>query len=275
MIFIIGEIGINHNGDIEIAKELIKIAKDSGCNAVKFQKRDVDVVYSNEYLEEKRQSPFGITQREQKEALEFGENEYNEIDRFCKLLDIDWFVSVWDINSLKFIDKYDLKYNKICSPMIDHVELLHEVAKRKKYTFISTGMSSLKEINRVVRIFKNYDCPFELLHCVSIYPTELEHQNLLKIKTLKKMYNCKVGFSDHSISNLPAYVSVGFQISSYERHITLDRFMYGSDQKISTDPKQLGELIQNMRLIEKSLGNGELFITNEEMLIKNKIGYNQ
>jgi len=271
MIFIVGEIGINHNGDIEIAKELIRVAKSCGCNAVKFQKRDINSVYDENFLNEERISPFGNTQRDQKEGLEFNEKEYKIIDNYCKLIGIDWYASVWDIKSFLFIKKFNLKYNKICSPMIVDEDLLNYVANDKKYTFISTGMSSEQMIDNAVDIFKKYDCPFELLHCVSVYPPNIENINLSKISTLKSKYRCNVGFSDHCLDQIYALSSCSLGVSSLEKHITLDKFMYGSDQKISLDPSELKSLIDNVRKIEISLGNGKLYIDKDEILVMNKL----
>ena len=191
--FIIAEIGINHNGSLKIAKNLILMAKSAGCDAVKFQKRDIQTVYTKEELNKSRKSPWGKTQREQKEGLEFSKKEYDEIDQFCKSINISWFASAWDIKSLEFLDKYNLKYNKIASAMITHLEFLKQAAKRKKYTFISTGMSGYKEIDNAIKIFKENDCPFELMHSVSAYPAPEDQLNLTLIKKMKKKYNCNVG----------------------------------------------------------------------------------
>ena len=157
-IYIIAEVGINHNGDLKIAKQLIDIAVEAGCDAVKFQKRDIDLVYSKDYLDSVRESPWGKTQRDQKKGLEFGEQEYDEIDKHCKKNNIDWFASSWDLNSRKFLKKYDLKYNKIASAMNIYKDLLEEVAREKKHTFISTGLSNIEDIEKAVKIFKNENC---------------------------------------------------------------------------------------------------------------------
>ena len=195
--FIIGEIGINHNGDINIAKELILNAKKAKFDAVKFQKRDIDLVYSKEILETYRESPWGTTQREQKEGLEFSLEEYKEIDEFCKKNGIKWFASAWDQNSLKFLDQFDLEFHKIASAMIVDLNFLNAVAERGKYTFISTGMSEKKQIDNAVKIFKSKKCEFELMHCVSTYPMRPEDANLSTINQMKEIYGCKVGYSGH------------------------------------------------------------------------------
>ena len=182
---LIAEIGINHNGDLDLAKKLILLAKKTNFDCVKFQKRDINEVYTKEYLDQPRESPWGNTQRHQKEGLEF-EKEYDEINQFCKNIKIDWFASAWDLKSLKFLEQYKLKYNKIASAMIVDKKFLEEVAKQKIYTFISTGMSTEKDIDIAVEIFRKNKCEFELMHCVSTYPTKIEDVNLLTINALKK-----------------------------------------------------------------------------------------
>ena len=165
--FFIAEIGINHNGSLEIAKKLIDIAKECGCNAVKFQKRDIETVYTQEYLDSSRQSPWVTTQRHQKNGLEFGKKEYDVIDKYCKNKGILWSASAWDINSQHFLRQYDLHFNKVASAMLTHLNLLEEVASEGRHTFISTGMSTYNDIDTAVEIFRNAGCPFTLLHCVS------------------------------------------------------------------------------------------------------------
>jgi N-acetylneuraminate synthase len=261
-IFIIAEIGINHNGDVEIAKQLIDVAKDAGADAVKFQKRTIDLVYSKEFLDSPRESPWGTTQREQKEGLEFGLEEYKEIDTYCKKKGIEWFASAWDIESVKFLRQFNLKYNKIASAMIVHEDLLKEVASEGKYTFISTGMSTVKEIDRAVDIFQKAACPFELMHCVSTYPMDDEDANLNRIKSLRDRYKCKVGYSGHEVGLAVSYAAAALGISSLERHITLDRAMYGSDQAASLEPNGLRMLIGGVRKIEKAMGDGRIDIIN-------------
>ena len=271
-VFIIGEIGINHNGDLKIAKKLIEEAKKSGCDAIKFQKRNIDLVYTKEFLDSFRDSPWGKTQRDQKQALDFGEKEYDEIDKFCKKIGICWFASAWDLDSVEFLKKYDLKYNKIASAMIVDEKVLTEVAKQKKHTFISTGMSRLSEIENAVKIFKNLNCPFELMHCVSTYPMKTEDANLKTIYALRKKFKCNVGYSGHENGLAVSYAAVSMGITSLERHITLDRAMYGSDQAASLEISGLTILINVVRKIEKALGNEKLgFITKEEGIIAKKL----
>jgi N-acetylneuraminate synthase len=264
MTTLIAEIGINHNGDINLAKRLIDEAKNAGFDAVKFQKRTIDKVYSQEDLNTLRDSPWGKTQREQKEGLEFGEKEYDIIDTYCKQKKIDWFASAWDIESLNFLDKYNLKYNKIASAMIVDKNFLDQVSKKGKYTFISTGMSTLEDIEQAVKIFKNNFCDFELMHCVSTYPCKPEDVNLNVIDSLKKKFNCKVGYSGHEngvVISLAAFVK---GVSSIERHITLDRTMYGSDQSASLEIRGMNELVSGIKKIKIALGNDEIGKINED-----------
>jgi N-acetylneuraminate synthase len=256
-VFIIAEIGINHNGDLNLAKKLIERSKHAGADAVKFQKRDINIVYSKEELDKPRESPFGLTTRDQKLGIEFDIPEYDEIDFFCKKTNIEWFASAWDLNSLKFLKKYNLNYNKIASAMIVDHDLMKEVAKEKKYTFISTGMSTYEMIDDAIKIFKDYNCPFELMHCVSQYPFESEFASLNLIKNLRERYNCNVGYSGHEKSGLAiTYGAVALGATSIERHITLDRSMYGSDQPASMTVAGFEEMVGGIRNLEKAL-NGE------------------
>ena len=269
--FIIAEIGINHNGDINIAKDLIKLAKDAECDAVKFQKRTIDIVYSKEFLDNPRESPWGHTQRAQKEGLEFGLKEYQEIDRYCKELVIEWFASAWDIESQKFLRQFNCKYNKVASAMLVYDELLKEIASEKKYTFISTGMSTIEQIDHAVAIFRKYECPFELMHCVSTYPMDDEDANLNRIKTLRDHYHCNVGYSGHEVGLAVSYAAAALGITSLERHITLDRAMYGSDQAASLEPVGLRSLVGAVRKIKKAMGDGIIRVLDKEVPISKKL----
>jgi N-acetylneuraminate synthase len=271
-VFLIAEIGINHNGDLSIAKELIYNAKIAGFDAVKFQKRDINLVYSKEILDSERISPWGKTQRDQKNGLEFKLEEYNEIDKYCKKINIEWLASAWDLNSLKFLDRYNLKYNKISSAMIVDKIFLQEVAQRKKYTFISTGMSTLKHISDAVKIFKKNKCKFELMHCVSTYPMEVKDANLNTINALRTVFKCPVGYSGHEVGLAVSYAAVGMGITSLERHITLDRAMYGSDQSASVEKKGMIELVKNIRTMELAIGKNMLgHINKKEIEISKKL----
>lgn len=269
--YIIAEIGINHNGDINLAKKLIDVAVIAGCDAVKFQKRTVEKVYTSEFLSSPRVSPWGDTQRAQKEGIEFNEAEYDEIDLYCKEKGIEWFASAWDIDSQKFLQKYNLKINKVASAMLTNVELLKEIANEKRYTFISTGMSSYEEIDNAVEIFQNSGCEFELMHCNSTYPMKEEDANLLMINTLKEKYSCKVGYSGHETGTLVSTCAAAIGATSIERHITLDRTMYGSDQGSSIEPWELCKLVMDIRTAEKIAGNGEKNLSAAEMEIRKKL----
>ena len=272
MTFITAEIGINHNGDLKIAKKLIKIAKDTGCDAVKFQKRTVEKVYSKDMLDSPRDSPWGTTQRDQKNGLEFTLKQYELIDKYCKKLKIPWFASCWDIQSQIELRKFNTKYNKIASAMLTHEKLLKTVAKEKKYTFISTGMSSLSEISKAVSIFRKHKCNFELMHSHSAYPMSIAEANLKVINTLQKKFNCKVGYSGHETgSYLLCVTAVLLGASSIERHITLDRSMYGSDQAASLEPKGLERMVRDIRSLSHILGDGKKIIWNSELPAKKKL----
>jgi N-acetylneuraminate synthase len=264
-ITIIAEIGINHNGDMSICKQLIDVAVDSGCNAVKFQKRDINKVYTQDFLDSHRESPWGNTQRAQKMGLEFGLEEYKEIEEYCKKVGIEWFASAWDINSQNFLQKFNLKYNKVASAMIVYEDLLKEIANEGKHTFISTGMTTYKDIDKAVEIFNNANCPFELMHTVSTYPMKDNDANLNMINTLRDRYQCNVGYSGHEVGLAISTAAAAFNISSLERHITLDRSMYGSDQSASVEPNGFRNLVGSVRKIEDALGDGVKKIIEAEL----------
>lgn len=269
--FIIAEIGINHNGNIDIARKLIDVAKLAGADAVKFQKRTIEKVYTKEELNKHRESPWGTTNKELKLGLEFGKKEYDEIDRYCKRKGIEWFASAWDIESQEFLEQYTLKYNKIASAMIVNLELLRKVASGRKHTFISTGMSDIKMIDRAVNIFRDANCSFELLHCVSTYPTNDEDANLNCIPVLRDRYRCDVGYSGHEGGLAVSYAAAALGISSLERHITLDRAMYGSDQAASLEPALFTQLIGGLKKIDKAMGDGVKKIHENEVPIIKKL----
>lgn len=271
--FVIAEIGINHNGDIEIAKKLIDIAKKAGCDAVKFQKRTLDIVYTKELLDSPRDSPWGKTQRDQKNGLEFGKKEYDIIDTYCTEKKIEWFASAWDVESQKFLQQYKGKYNKVASAMLTHPQLLEVIAQEKKHTFISTGMSSFADIDKAIEIFKKNKCPFTLLHCVSTYPSEDNECNLLVMNELRERYGCDVGYSGHEKGILPSVLAVALGATVIERHITLDKKMYGSDQAASIDEPQLQAMIEQIRAIPGILGNGMKSVSDKEKAIAKKLRY--
>ena len=255
-IFIVAEIGINHNGDMLTCKKLIDAASDSGCDAVKFQKRDIDQVYTQGFLDSPRESQWGTTQREQKMGLEFDKSQYYEISQYCKEKGLEWFASAWDLNSQEFLQQFDCKYNKIASAMIVYEDLLKMVAKEGKHTFISTGMTIYEDINKAVDIFKKADCSFELMHTVSTYPMKDEDANLNMINTLRDKYKCDVGYSGHEVGLAVSYAAIALNITSLERHITLNRSMYGSDQSASIEPSGFRQLVGAVRKIEKAMGDG-------------------
>lgn len=274
-IFFIAEIGINHNGDLEIANKLIDMAKECGCDAVKFQKRTINVVYTPEMLKGYRESPWGNTQRAQKEGLEFGKKEYDAINNYCQQVGIEWFASAWDTESQRFLQQYNLKYNKVASAMLTHWELVEMIATEKKHTFISTGMSGYETTDKVVDIFKKKGCPFTLLHCVSTYPSENEECNVAVVKSLKERYRCPVGYSGHERGILPSILSVVFGAEVIERHITLDRTMYGSDQAASLEKKGLELLVRDARNVNKCVGDGIKRVSDLEKKIVQKLRYHE
>lgn len=269
--FIIAEIGINHNGDLSIAKKLIEVAAEAGADAVKFQKRTVDAVYTREFLDSPRESPWGTTQRAQKEGLEFGLNQYRAIDGYCREKGIQWFASAWDIDSQRFLRQFNLKFNKIASAMIVYQDLLREVAGEKRHTFISTGMSTVQDIDRAVEIFRSTGCPFELMHCVSTYPMNDDDANLSRIHKLRERYNCNVGYSGHEVGLTVSIAAAALGISSLERHITLDRAMYGSDQAASIEPDGFRRLVRAVRTAERAMGDGSIDIQEKEVPIAVKL----
>ena len=270
-LFFIAEIGINHNGDMKICKQLIDLAVTAGCDAVKFQKRDIQSVYSQEFLDSFRESPWGKTQRDQKTGLEFNKEQYQEIDDYCKKKNIEWFASAWDLKSQIFLKDFNCKYNKIASAMIVHKELLKIVADEKKHTFISTGLSTMKNIEEAVEIFKNKDCPFELMHCVSTYPMKDTDANLKTITTLREKFKCNVGYSGHETGLAISYAAAALGITSLERHITLNRAMYGSDQAASLAPPGLKKIVPEVRKIQKALGDGVKKVLEDEIPIAKKL----
>ncbi len=270
-LFVIAEIGINHNGDMAIAKQLIDAAADAGVDAVKFQKRTLDKVYTQEFLDSQRESPWGDTQRAQKQGLEFGTEEYLEIDRYCKAKGLEWFASAWDVESQQYMRQFNCDYNKIASAMVVDEPLLREVASEGKHTFISTGMTTTNELDRATAIFREANCPFELMHCVSTYPMEDEDANLNRINSLRERYKCDIGYSGHEVGLAVSYAATAMGITSLERHITLNRAMYGSDQSASIEPAGFRQLVGAVRKIEAAMGNGDIDIQAKEVPIAEKL----
>lgn len=270
---VIAEIGINHNGSMEITKKLIDMAKKYGCDYVKFQKRDIDVVYTKAVLDQPRESPWGTTQREQKQGLEFGREQYQEIDRYCKEVGIGWFASAWDINSQKFLREFNCKHNKIASAMLTHWKFLEEVASEKRHTYISTGMATYAEIDRAVEIFNKAGCKYTLLHTVSVYPAKEEECNVGVMLALRERYKCPVGYSGHEAGVLPSMLAAAYGADAIERHITLDRAMYGSDQAASLESRGLEIVVNFIRGAEGAFGSGEKTYSDGERAVAKKLRY--
>ena len=271
--FLIAEIGINHNGSLKIAKQLIDLAKSCGFNAVKFQKRNPEISIPNEQKGKFRPTPWGdISYLDYKKKIEFGRREYDSINKYCKKKKIHWFASAWDIDSLKFLKKYNLKYNKVASAMITNLRLLEEIAKEKKITFISTGMSTLKDIENCIKIFKKYNCNFILMHSVSIYPCPLEDLNLNIIDTLRIKFKCNVGYSGHETHVSPSVMAYFLGANYIERHITLDRSMWGTDQAASLSETGMRSLSNILNKTKKVLGSRvkRLSLKEKNMLKKFK-----
>jgi len=274
-LFLIAEIGINHNGDLSIAKKLIDAAADAGFDAVKFQKRTVDVVYTSEFLDAPRESQWGTTQRHQKEGLEFSADAYREIDAYCKKKGVLWTASAWDMDAQIFLKQFNCTFNKVASPMLGHIPLLKLIASEGKKTYISTGMSTLEEIDEVVKIFRDANCPFELMHCNSTYPMKEEDANLRCIPMLMERYSCDVGYSGHESSLIKVCTTaVALGATSLERHITLDRAMYGSDQAASIEAHSLGDFAETVRAISGILGTGIKNLSDAELKTREKLRIN-
>ena len=274
-LFLIAEIGINHNGDINIAKELIYAAADAGFDAVKFQKRTIDLVYTEEFLDSPRESQWGTTQRDQKEGLEFSFDQYKEIDVYCKSKNIQWSASAWDIKAQEFMQQFNCSFNKVASAMLGHIPLLKLIASEKRKTFISTGMATLEELDQVVAIFKAAECPFELMHCNSTYPMKDEDANLLCIPMLRDRYGVSVGYSGHESSLIKVCTAaVALGATSLERHITLDRAMYGSDQAASIETNALRNFVDTVRAVPSILGNGKKVMSESELKTRGKLRIN-
>ncbi len=272
--FLIGEIGINHNGSLKLAKKLIDLAKSCGFDAVKFQKRNPDVSTPETQKEVIRETPWGrMSYLDYKKKIEFGKKEFDVIDKYCKLKKINWFASPWDLDSVNFLRKYKLTYNKIASAMVTNLKLVEQISKQKKITFISTGMSTIKDIERVVKIFKKNKCKFILMHCVSNYPCPSEKLNLNAIITLKKKFKCEVGYSGHESEVSPTFLAYFLGAKYIERHITLDRSMWGTDQSASLSEsgmRNLSNILNKSRIV---LGTGNKIISKEEKKMLQKFKY--
>ena len=272
--FLIAEIGINHNGSVQLAKELIDLAKKYNFDAVKFQKRDPDICVPEHQKNEIRNTPWGkMTYLQYKKKIEFGEGEYKAIDDYCKKIKINWFCSPWDVNSLKFLKKFKTKYNKVASAMITNKNLLELIARERKLTFISTGMSEVKDVNYAVKIFKKNKCDFVLMHCVSTYPCADKDLNLNLIIAFKEKFKCKIGYSGHETTVSPTYAAWFLGADYIERHITLDRTMYGTDQSASLSEAGIRELTNILSKFPSMLGDGKKIITKDEKKLIPKFRY--
>ncbi len=266
MVFITAEIGTNHVGSIDIAKKIIDVAVETGCDAVKFQKKDVKNIYSKEFLDAYLESPWGTTQRSMRLNREFSLEQFKEIDDYCRTKKIEWYVSCWDTKSQIEMRQFNTKYNKVASAMLTHEKLLHLIAEERKHTLISTGMSTIDDIEKAVNIFKKHDCPFELMHTNSSYPSTLDEANLYVISELQKKFKCEVGYSGHEKSAyLVCVCAVMLGATSIERHVTIDRTLYGHDQAASLEPLGLRRLVRDIRTVDKILGDGKKRIWDSEL----------
>lgn len=268
--YIIAEIGINHNGEMEIAKKLIDVAVAAGCNVVKFQKRNIDKAVPLAQRDVPRETPWGImTYYEYKKRIEFGKKEYDDIDAYCRAKGISWNASVWDTDSLDFIEKYDLPFIKIPSALITNDNLLRKAKSLKKPIIASTGMSTLDEIDHTVEILD--DSEYILLHCNSSYPAKNTELNLRVLNTLENRYNCLVGYSGHEVGLQTSLAAVVLGACVIERHITIDRAMWGTDQAASLEPQGIQRLVRDIRVIEEALGDGEKKVYDSERPILKKL----
>jgi N-acetylneuraminate synthase len=265
--YVVAEIGINHNGDIALAKQLIDVADAAGCNAVKFQKRTVDLVYTPEELAKPRESPFGETNGDLKYGLEFGLAEYQEIDRYCREVDIAWFASCWDEASVDFMDHFNPPCYKVASASLTDDNLLRHTRARGKPIILATGMSSLEEIDHAVDVLGKKN--LVLLHAVSTYPSDYGELNLRVIPELKKRYGVPVGYSGHETGLPSSVAAVAVGACMVERHVTMSRAMWGSDQAASLEPNGITRLIRDIRLVETSLGGSvKRVLESEKPIIK-------
>ena len=272
MTYIIAEIGINHNGSMETAKKLIDIAAVAGCDAVKFQKRNPDVCVPDHQKDIPRDTPWGtMSYIDYKYRMEFGQEEYDEIDSYCKSKGIEWSASPWDMDSLDFLLQYDIPFLKIPSAMITNEELMRASAKSGKEIIFSTGMSTLEETDQAVEWMRQENADFSILHCNSTYPAPLEDLNLKCIETLRERYGCEVGYSGHEFRLGTTVASVYLGATIIERHITLDRTMWGSDHLASVEPQGLIKLVKGIRELEIALGDGHKRVTDGELPVRKKL----
>ena len=267
--FVIAEIGINHNGSVALAKKMIDIAVATGCDAVKFQKRTVDVVYTKEELAKERKSVFGNTNGDLKRGLEFGEAEYREIDKYCKEKGILWFASCWDEASVDFMEKFDIPCYKIASASLTDDNLLRHIKAKGKPILLSTGMSTMEEIRHAVSVLGEED--LIIYHCTSTYPSNAEEMNLRVIETFKKEFSCPIGYSGHERGIMPSVLAVSLGANSVERHITVDRTNWGSDQAASLEMAGLYHMVRDIRQVPSLMGNGVKVVYDRELPIIEKL----
>lgn len=271
---IIAEIGINHNGNLDLCLEMIKSAKENGADSVKFQKRNPEVCVPDSQKNTIKDTPWGtMTYLEYKNKLEFGRDEYLRIDEFCKELKIDWSASPWDLDSLFFLDNFDLDYIKVASALATHTKFLLEVAQREKTIVASTGMCTWTDIDKMVEIFASNSCNFILMHTVSTYPAKEEYLNLLLIDKLKERYGVAVGYSAHESSLTPCVVAAARGAQVIERHFTLDRSMWGTDQSASVEPLGLKQLSGALKKVSRVLGDGHRHSVPGEEDVARKLRY--
>ena len=272
--YIIAEIGINHNGSMDVAKKLIDIASVAGCDAVKFQKRNPDVCVPEHQKNVIRETPWGtMTYLEYKHKIEFGKDEYDEIDSYCKTKGISWSASPWDLDSLNFLNQYDIPFIKIPSAMLTNDELLVSSVNTDKKIILSVGMSTEDEIDHAVEILKKSN-NFALLHCNSTYPAPINELNLSAVKSLKEKYGCEVGYSGHEFRLGTTVAAVYLGASIIERHITLDRTMWGTDHMSSVEPQGLIKLVKGIRELEEAYGDGVIRVTDSQIPVRNKLRNN-
>src|SRR3954468_13732477 len=267
--FIIAEIGINHNGDIDLAKRLISVAVAAGCDAVKFQKRTVEVVYSAEELAKPRENPFGATNGDLKRGLEFGRDAYQHIDRYCREKKVAWFASCWDEASVDFMEQFNPPAYKIASASLTDDNLLRHHRATKRPMIVSVGMSTLAQVDHAVEVLGTQD--LVILHTTSAYPAKIADLNLRMIPVLRERYGVPIGYSGHEVGLATSYAAVALGAAMIERHITLDRAMWGSDQAASVEPQGLMKLVRDTRTIESGLGDGVKKVTDDEIPIMKKL----
>ena len=267
--YIIAEIGINHNGDIEIAKKLISLAKGAGADAVKFQKRTIDVVYTKEELDKPRENPFGCTNRDLKKGLEFDKKDFKVIDKYCRLLDIQWFASCWDEASVDFMEQFNPPCYKIASASLTDDALLRHTRSKGKPVILGCGMTTLDELNHAVDVLGKDN--LILLHSCSAYPAQPKDLHLRTIMKMQALYKIAIGYSGHETNIISSCAAVAIGAKVVERHITLDRAMWGSDQAASLGPSGLYKMVSYIRCIEESLGNPKVQRVESEIPVMKKL----